>query len=99
MWIISRQYLIAREFFLWKFINGINWSIPQVYSSKCIHIDELFSGYISLIKIDKVKQRITVDYEKSDVCLLDDGYKCLFFLPDDEKWYVSAVYNISNQKW
>jgi hypothetical protein len=29
-------------------------------------------GYISIIKFDKVKQKITVDYEQSDICLLDD---------------------------
>ena len=80
-----------------KFINGTNWDFLDVYSSKYIHIDEMFSGYISLIKIDKVKQKITVDYEQSELCLLDDGYKCLMFLPDNEKWCVSAVYNTSGE--
>jgi predicted RNA-binding protein associated with RNAse of E/G family len=76
-----------------KFINGINWKFLDSYSCKYIHIDDIFSGYISFIKVHKVKQKLTVDYEKSEVCLLDDGYKCLIFLPDDEKWCVSAVYN------
>ncbi|WBW96450.1 DUF402 domain-containing protein [Oceanirhabdus sp. W0125-5] len=80
-----------------KFINGLNWDFLDVYSCKCIHIDDIFKGYISLIKINKVKQKITVDYEQSDLCLLDDGYKCLMFLPDDEKWCVSAVYDTSDK--
>ena len=67
------------------------------YSSKYIHIDDIFCGYISLIKVIKVKQKVTVDYEQSETLLLDDGYKCLMFLPDNEKWCVSTVYNTSNE--
>lgn len=80
-----------------KFINGLNWGFLEAYSSKCIYIDDIFRGYISLIRVDKVKQKITVDYEQSEVCLIDDGYKCIMFLPDDENWCVSAVYNKSNE--
>lgn len=80
-----------------KFISGIHWDFLDSYSSKYIHIDDIFSGYISLIKIDKVKQKITVDYEQSETILLDDGHKCLMFLPDNENWCVSAVYNTSNE--
>ena len=75
----------------------MNWSFLDEYSSKYIHIDDIFSGYISLIKVDKVKQKLTVDYEQSELCLLDDRYKCLMFLPDNEKWCVSAVYNTSSE--
>jgi len=64
---------------------------------KYFPFDDIFSGYISLIKVHKVKQKLTVDYEQSELCLLDDGYKCLMFLPDNEKWCVSAVYNTSGE--
>lgn len=80
-----------------KFISGMNWDFLGSHSFKYIHIDDMFSGYISLIKINKVKRKITVDYEQSETILLDDGYKCLMFLPDNEKWCVSAVYNTSNE--
>lgn len=80
-----------------KFIDGTSWKSFATYSSKYIHIDDMLSGYISLIKVNKVKQKITVDYEQSDLCLVEDGYKCLMFLPDNEKWCVSAVYNTSNE--
>jgi predicted RNA-binding protein associated with RNAse of E/G family len=80
-----------------KFITGIHWDFLESYSSKYIHINDIFSGYISLIKVIKVKQKITVDYDNSETILLDDGYKCLMFLPDKEKWCASAVYNTSNE--
>lgn len=80
-----------------KFINGMHWDFLELYTYKYVHIDDLYSGYISLINVEKVKQKLTVDYEQSEVCLLDDGYKCLIFLPDNEKWCVSAVYNTSDE--
>jgi predicted RNA-binding protein associated with RNAse of E/G family len=80
-----------------KLLNVTHWDFLDSYSYRCIHIDGLFNGYISLIKIEKVKQRITVDYEQSEEILLDDGYKGLIFLPDDANWCVSVIYNTSNE--
>ena len=80
-----------------KYLNGGHWNWIDSYTSKIIRIDDIISGYLSLIKVDKVKYRLVVDYEDSSVCLFDDGYKCLIFLPDNEKWCVSAIYNIKNE--
>lgn len=80
-----------------KILNVTHWDFLDSYSYRCIHIDGLFSGYISLIKIEKVKQKITVDYEQSEKVLLDDGYKGLIFLPDEANWCVSVIYNTSNE--
>lgn len=80
-----------------KYINGIGMDYLEKYSSKVMHINDLFSGYISLIKIDKVIGKITVDYEKSDIYLFNDGYKCVIFLPDNENWCASAIYNESDE--
>jgi predicted RNA-binding protein associated with RNAse of E/G family len=80
-----------------KFLNAAHWDFLDSYSYKYIHINDIFNGYISLIKIEKLKQKITVDYEQSEEILLDDGYKCLIFLPDEEKWCVSVVYNALNE--
>lgn len=76
-----------------KLINGDSWDFLDVYSSKYMHIDDMFSGYISLIKVEKVKRRLTVDYDKSDVCLFDAGYKCIIFLPDNETWGITVVFD------
>lgn len=76
-----------------KYINGIHWDWLDKYSSHCIHIDDMLSGYISIIKVDKVKYKINVDYKNSELCLFDDGYKCLIFLPDNDNWCISTVYN------
>lgn len=80
-----------------KYINGTGWDFLDSYSAKCIHVEDIFSGYVCRIKVNKARQKLTVDYEESEKVLLDDGYKCIFFLPDSENWCVSAVYNISNE--
>lgn len=55
-----------------KYIDGTYWKSLASCSSKYIHIDDIFCGYISLIKVKNIYQRVTVDYEKSDLCLIDD---------------------------
>lgn len=89
---IERDKVLKR-----KFLSGTSYAFLDTYVVKYYHIDDIFSGYISMIKIEKAKQKITVDYEQSDTILIDNGYKCLMFLPDAENWCVSAVYNASNE--
>lgn len=80
-----------------KYIDGTDLEWVDKYSSKYIHIEDLFSGYVSLVNFEKIKYKITVDYDTSDKCLFDDGYKCVVFLPDDEKWCVSTVFNTHDE--
>lgn len=76
-----------------KYIDGSNWKWVEKYTSKVMHIDDVFSGFISFVKIQKVHEKLFVDYDNSETILFDDGYKCLIFLPDNQKWCVSAVYD------
>lgn len=76
-----------------KYIDGSNWKWVDKYTSKVMHIDDIFSGFISFVMIQKVHEKLFVDYDTSEICLFDDGYKCLIFLPDNQNWCVSAVYD------
>lgn len=80
-----------------KYINGTHWYWVDTYSSKMIRVSEFYNGYLAFIKVDKVKYKLAVDYDDASVCLFDDGYKGLVFLPDDEKWCVSAIYNVDDE--
>jgi predicted RNA-binding protein associated with RNAse of E/G family len=51
------------------------------------------AGYVALTRANRVKHRLTVDYDDSDMILIDDGYKSVIFLPDNDNWCVSAIYN------
>ncbi|MEF9959969.1 MAG: DUF402 domain-containing protein [Niameybacter sp.] len=77
-----------------KFLDGRNWTWLDRYTYEFKHIEDVFEGYISFIQIDTVKQKLVVDYEdRKNVCLCDDGYKGLIFLPDHEKWCANVVFD------
>lgn len=77
-----------------KFLDGRNWTWLEKYTYEIQHIEDLFEGYISFIKIETVKEKLVVDYDdRPNVCLCDEGYKGLIFLPDHEKWCASAVFD------
>ncbi|MDA3731888.1 DUF402 domain-containing protein [Niameybacter massiliensis] len=77
-----------------KFLDGRNWTWLEKYTYEIKYIEDLFEGYISFLKIESVKEKLVVDYDdRPNVCLCDDGYKGLIFLPDHEKWCASAVFD------
>lgn len=80
-----------------KYINGEGWGFLEKFTSKFIHIEGSYTGYISYVKVHKIKHVITVDYKDCDIPLFDSGYKCIVFLPDSENWCVSAVYDKNNR--
>lgn len=80
-----------------KYIDGSNWKWLMNYTSKLIHIDDIFSGFLSFVNIDSVHEKLIVDYGGSELCLFDDGYQCLVFLPDNQNWCISAVFNSNSE--
>ncbi|MDF2542482.1 MAG: hypothetical protein K0S47_2200 [Herbinix sp.] len=84
--------IIKRKYINWSHNNWID-----SYSYKIIRVEDFYKGYLSFIKIDKVKYKLIANYEDSTVCLVDNGYKCLVLLPDHEKWCLSVIYNLSDE--
>lgn len=82
-----------------KYIDGSDLDSEwlEKYTSKYKYLDNEQKGYISLINIEKVKSKITVDYDSSDTCLIDDGYKCIIYMPLDKNWCVSTFFNKKNE--
>lgn len=76
-----------------KYIDGTNRKFCEQTSSRVMHIDGRFNGYISLVKIEKVKQKVIVEFENTTICLFNDGYKSVVFLPDNENWCIEAIYD------
>ena len=76
-------------------VEGQDWGIVEKASSRLARVGPPRPGYVSLIKLEKVRQKLTVNHDGREICLFDDGYSCLVFLPDGEKWCVSAVYDSS----
>lgn len=59
-----------------KYIDGTDLDLDwlEKYTSKYKYLDDEEKGYVSLIKFEKVKFKITVDYDSSDgaISILDE---------------------------
>ena len=76
-----------------KYLDASNWTWLEDYTYHYEYIQDEWSGYLSVVEVGKVKHPLKVHYGDVEVCLCDDGYKGIIFLPDNEYWCVSAVYN------
>lgn len=76
-----------------KYINAIEWGFLESYKCSVKKVEKPYDGFVSYVDIEKVKRKLTVDYDDSETVLIDDGYKCVLFLPIHEKWCLSAVFN------
>lgn len=54
-------------------------------------------AHLTLINIHKVATKISVDYDDSDTCLVDDGYKCMMYLPVGKTWCLSVFIDNNNK--
>ncbi|MFR2840067.1 MAG: DUF402 domain-containing protein [Zhenhengia sp.] len=79
-----------------KYLDGSNWAWLAERSYKWIYVDGEWKGYASLVKMGSVKRKLKAHYN-AEVCLCDDGYKGIIFLPDNETWCVTAIYNRHNE--
>ena len=79
-----------------KYLDGSNWAWLAECSYKWMYVDGEWKGYASLVKMGSVKRKLKAHYNP-EVCLCDDGYKGIIFLPDNETWCVTAIYNRHNE--
>ena len=74
-----------------KHLGTANKKYIKSFSSKIIRIDEEdIKGYASLLKVEEVHRPYMVG---DGVCLYDNGYSELCFLPDNEHWTLWAIYD------
>ena len=78
-------------------LNGVGKEWCQLYRAETKYIQDIYSGYLSLIHIDKVNRRLAFQTENGELCLGDDGFKWLTFLPDKSNWCMTAMYNHCNE--
>jgi predicted RNA-binding protein associated with RNAse of E/G family len=65
--------------------------------SKIIRIDDFDTvGYVALIQIQEVNFPYMVGEKGSEICIGDNGYSELTFLPDNEHWQLTAIYDNNN---
>lgn len=75
-----------------KFANYPNWK-PVIEKSFVTHYfdEEDFKGYITLLTALKVKEKMIVEREGTEVTLLDNNYKILEFYPESNSHVAMIV--------
>ena len=73
-----------------SYIGRVNPEYVKTFSSKIIKIDEKdIKGYAALVEIEEVHRPFMV----GNLCLRDNGYKEIRFLPEDKNWMLWAMYD------
>ena len=76
-----------------KYVGKAN-EVCKTFTKKVIRLDEdNLNGYASLLKIEEVTRPFFVGEKGSEICIHDNGYSELCYLPDNENWQVYAIYD------
>jgi uncharacterized protein len=68
----------------------------RAYAQEYVETEE-FSGYITLLRIDKVAQPLFAQYGTKKVCIADDGYMWLFHYPNDSLHAVTTMFDAAGR--
>lgn len=77
-----------------KYGNRSNWKrvVKRSYKQTFLNTKE-FSGYITLLSIEKVSEPLFVQYKEKRVCIVDDGYSWLQHFPSTEHYSLTTMFN------
>jgi predicted RNA-binding protein associated with RNAse of E/G family len=80
-----------------KYIDHSKWE--RIEKNKSILFNtyqERFNGYASAIFIEKVHEKLVCNFDKRQVCVLDDGYILIQRLPIEKNWSVTTIFDENN---
>ena len=77
-----------------KYLGRANEEFIKTFTSQTIRIDEDgHHGYAALVQIAEVHRPMLVGEKDAQICIADDGYSELCYLPDNENWQAYAIYD------
>jgi predicted RNA-binding protein associated with RNAse of E/G family len=77
-----------------KHLGRVNKEYYNSVTSKIIRIHEVdLAGYVAYLQVNKVNRPFMVGDMGAEICLANNGYFEITFLPDDENWQMSAMYD------
>jgi len=77
-----------------RYLGQVNPAFIQAHTAKVIRVDEKgLAGYAAQVTIEKAHRPFIVGEKSAEVCLRDTGYSEINFLPDNENWCLSAMYD------
>jgi len=85
-----------------KYLGRYDNDCIKSIDSRILRIDKTdIVGYVALVLIQEVNYPRVVGNKESSICIADNGYSELVFLPDNENWQLCAIYdnNDRNVEW
>ncbi|WYP27549.1 DUF402 domain-containing protein [Alkalihalobacillus sp. FSL W8-0930] len=81
-----------------KHADRPNWKrvTKKRYTQRYIKSEE-FTGTIALIDLQEVTERLVVQYESKEVCIVDSGFVWLQHFPDNGHHVLTTVFNESSE--
>lgn len=81
-----------------KYGDRSNWKrvLEREYAQSYLETDN-FKGYLSLLKIAKVKDPLYVKYSDQNICIVNDGYLWLQQFPCDKHHSVTTMFDEKGQ--
>jgi len=81
-----------------KYADRATWTRVLKRKDKLSYVkDEKFSGYISVINIEKVKKPLIKNLDGEKVRIVDDGYTWVIFMPDNLMYSLTMMINDKNE--
>jgi predicted RNA-binding protein associated with RNAse of E/G family len=80
-----------------KYLGRYDKDFIKSIDSRTIRVDDNdIVGYAALVRVIEVKEPYMVGVKGSEICIADNGYSELAFLPDNENWQMTAIYDNNN---
>ena len=81
-----------------KYLGRYDKDLIKSIISKTVRTDELgIAGYVAYVQIQEVHYPYMVGEKGSEICIANNGYSELTFLPDNENWQLTAIYDNHNE--
>ena len=80
-----------------KYLGRYDKDFIKTITSKITRTESIgLAGYAGLIQIHEVHYPCILGEKGSEICIADNGYSELPFLPDNENWQLTAIYDDKN---
>ncbi|MDQ0351937.1 putative RNA-binding protein associated with RNAse of E/G family [Alkalibacillus filiformis] len=81
-----------------RYADRSDWSRvkDREYTQSYIN-DELFKGYVTLLKVNEVTDPLEVSYGSYNTCIVDDGYIWLQQFPEGQYYTVTTMFNAKGE--
>jgi len=81
-----------------KYADRATWTRVLKRRDKISYVEnEKFSGYISVIYVEKVKKPLVKNLDGQKVCIVNDGYTWVIFMPDNLMYSLTMMINDNNE--